>query len=60
MALHITLIVRSVSINTNYSVKFKGVIQKRLFMAKVIKLKYIQIRITGIVQIKERPRKRLQ
>lgn len=55
--LHIILMVSSVLANSGLNIKYKGNIPKRLFMAKVIKLKDILIRIADIVQIKKQPRK---
>lgn len=52
--LHIILIVLA---NCNLNIKYKRNIPKRLFIAKVIKLKDILIRIADIVQIKKQPRK---
>lgn len=56
-ALHIVLIVPSVLANSNLNIKYKRNIPKRLFVAKVIKLQDVLIRIADIVQIKKQPRK---
>lgn len=52
--LHIILIVLA---NCNLNIKYKRNIPKRLFMAKVIKLKDILIRIADMLQIKKQPSK---
>lgn len=54
------VIVSSAKITVIKINKFKWNIPKRLFMAEVIKLKDILIRITDKLQIKKQPRKSLK